>query len=52
MGVIGLIVLGVLVSFGAVMAIGWDGYIDVLDGLKNEFGEFVKGGIVEVQERI
>jgi hypothetical protein len=52
MGWLGLIILIVIISFIAVTVMGWDNYIELVQEIWVEFGEFVSGGVDEARERI
>jgi hypothetical protein len=52
MGWIGLVIIIVLVSFGAVTLMGWDNYFELLQTIADKFGEFVGSGVEEAQDRI
>lgn len=51
MGWIGLVILIVIISFIAVTVMGWDNYIELVQQLGVRFGEFIEGGVEEIQDR-
>lgn len=52
MGIIGLIILILIVSFIGVTVMGWDNFLDLMQAIVQKFYEFVESGFDEIRERV
>jgi len=52
MGIVGLIILIIIISFIGVTVMGWDNFIELTIGLGEAFVRFVEGGLLEIKERV